>query len=135
MPLTDTTDRQSFTIERPGNNKVTFEFASQAARISGRSVVIRLPTGSTWRPDPHWHERYTEYVRVLQGRVKIVLNGAISIMTPKDGVRAIPRFAVHEWMRGDIDAPDDRKDREEVVVEEFTSPGTVGFSKNTCQVY
>ena len=52
----------------------------------------------------------------------LVLNGKTSIVTPDDGVQTIPRFAVHEWMRADVNAPEEKKDEVPVIVEEWTDP-------------
>lgn len=122
MGLSDTSDRISFLVERPGGNTVSFEFKDSSTALNQRSVVVRLPAGSTWRPGPHWHERYTEHIKVIKGNVGLVINGKPSVVTPEDGAQTIPKFAVHEWMRADINARDSMKDADEVIVEEWTDP-------------
>lgn len=71
------------------------------------------------------HERYTEYIQVLRGRIIVVLNGRSKVITAEDGPQVVEKFVVHEWMRADRGS--DAKDEGEVIVEEWTDPGMFVF--------
>lgn len=115
---TDYTAQNSFTLVRPNNSVVIFEVNVDPDRPS--LSRLRLPEGSTWTPDPHWHERYTEIFRVVQGRALLKLNGEKKVITPDDGPQVVDKFVVHEFMRADVEQ--EEKDSGEVVVEEWTDP-------------
>lgn len=120
MARSETIGRTSFTLQRPGNNVVTFELPDPADER--RVTTFKLPVGSKWTPRPHWHERYTEYVKVVQGRARIMLDGKAKIVMPEDGVQTIHKFVVHEFMRADIDDGPGAGDKDELVIEEWTDP-------------
>jgi uncharacterized cupin superfamily protein len=79
---------------------------------------MTIPKGSTWSPGAHWHENYTEYTRVIKGRVKFTIGGVVSVKGPEDGVVTFPKYVVHDFCRADVDGEGD------VVIEEWTDPGT-----------
>lgn len=83
---------------------------------------ITLPEKSTWSASPHWHEQYTEYFKVLQGRVLLTVNGKSKSVTAEDGPQRVERYAVHDFCRADKDSPDGKKDAGDVVTEEWTDP-------------
>lgn len=120
---TNYTTQKDFTLERPNNDSVTFSFDFDVARPN--ATRITLPAGSTWTPSPHWHERYTEYVRCVSGRLLVRLDGVEKVVTPADGPQTINKFVVHEFMRADTHGYSDGgwdKERQDVVVEEWTDP-------------
>lgn len=86
-------------------------------------TTLVIPACSTWTPGPHWHEHYTEYLKVIKGRAKVVLNGVAIVVTEEDGRQEVPRGVVHEFMRAD-EGKDVGNGGEEgdVVVEEWTDP-------------
>lgn len=117
--LTNTSTQKAVFLDRPGQAVyITFPTAEQSS-----VTTFRIPPGSKWTPNPHWHEQYTEKFRVLEGRVRFLLGGDAQTVTKADGEQTVPKFAVHEFMRADIDAPDGEQDDCDVVVEEWVDPG------------
>lgn len=120
----DYTSQSVFLLRRPNNNLVTFSFDFDSARPY--ATRITLPPGSTWTPSPHWHERYTEYVRCVSGRLVVRLDGVEKVVTPEDGPQTINKFVVHEFMRADMhgyrNGGHEGEENEDVVVEEWTDP-------------
>jgi hypothetical protein len=118
------TDQSTFTMTRPNNNLVTFALDFDPARPY--ATRLTLPPRSIWTPFPHWHERYTEYVRCVSGRLLLRLDGVEKVVTPADGPQTINKFVVHEFMRADMHghaagaAEGDAE--QDVVVEEWTDP-------------
>lgn len=102
-------------IERPGPESVIYDLATS------HEIKITLPSGSTWSSGLHWHETHTEYLRLLQGRVKVVLEGEEMIIDAKASSEittvTVPKGARHEWSRAESAFGDD------VVVVESTDPG------------
>lgn len=117
----DYTARSSFTLTRPNNSVVTFTFDFDPSRPN--ATRLTLPPNSSWTPDPHWHERYTEYVRCVSGRLLVRLDGVDRVVTPADGPQTIEKFVVHEFMRADAYGYAGEGEEEDVVVEEWTEPG------------
>ena len=122
MPITNFTQQSSFSLSRPNNSLVTFEFDTDPSKPG--LTRITLPEKSTWTPEPHWHDRYVEHFRVIQGRVLLKVEGQGRIITPENGVQTIQEREVHEFLRADWDQPEEGKEEGEVVVEEWTDPGT-----------
>jgi quercetin dioxygenase-like cupin family protein len=118
---TDITKLDCFTLNRPNNSHVTFSFP-QADSPRPYSTRITLPAGSTWTPSPHWHERYTEYIQCLSGRLLLRLDGVEKVVTADDGPQVVERGVVHEFMRADMHGYAGTGDDEDVVVEEWTNP-------------
>lgn len=121
----------SFTIERP-NRSVTFVLPKPNVSPAGRTT-IKLPPGSLWTPSPHWHERHDEIFRVVAGTIRLTVDGTTRLVRPEDGAQLIRKYAVHEFMRADMApavegiepiAEDDEQRGQDVVVEEWTDPGT-----------
>lgn len=113
-----TRDNRSFTLPLPGG-LVTFEYPSLH-----RTRII-IPRGSKWGPGAHWHEHYVEHVRVLRGRVKVTINGVEGVKGPEDGVATFQLFDVHDFARADGGTETDGEgDEGDVIVEEWTDPGT-----------
>ncbi|KAJ9606171.1 hypothetical protein H2200_009132 [Cladophialophora chaetospira] len=124
MPPTPatTSSAKSFTLLLPAG-LVTFTFPPPEAYTTGNARTrITIPKGSTWSPGAHWHEHYTEHIRVLQGRLKLTLNGVVSIKGPEDGVVTFQKFEVHDFCRADGGAAEGEGDDGDVVVEEWTDP-------------
>jgi quercetin dioxygenase-like cupin family protein len=104
-------------ITRTGPSAVTYDLTNKY------ETRITLPTGSTWTSGPHWHETHTEFLRVIKGRVKVILEGKEIIIDASDfgndagaPVVKVEKGAIHEWCRAD------RTGGEEVVVIETTDP-------------
>jgi mannose-6-phosphate isomerase-like protein (cupin superfamily) len=101
-------------IERPGPEAVIYDLTTS------HETKITLPIGSAWSSGLHWHETHTEFLRVLQGRVKVVLEGEEMIIDAKYSSETttvtVPKGARHEWSRADAAFGDD------VVVVETTDP-------------
>ena len=120
----DYTSQSVFLLRRPGDNLVTFTLDFDSSRPY--ATRITLPPGSTWTPSPHWHERYTEYVRCVSGRLLVRLDGVEKVVTPADGPQTINKFVVHEFMRADMhgyrEGGTEGEQNEDVVVEEWTDP-------------
>jgi len=119
---TNTTAQTIFERTDPSapNNYAIFELQNDPARPG--LTRITLPPKSTWTPGPHWHERYTEFFRVVQGKVVIKLDGVTKVVGPEDGTQRVDKFIVHEFMRADKDSREEEKDIGDVITEEWTDP-------------
>lgn len=100
------------TINRGPPNAVVYDL-SEPAR-----VLIALPVGSLWSSGLHWHENHVEYLRVVQGSVRVTLGGQEHIISAGDETTEVrvDRNVWHEWKRADTDGGG------QVVVEERTDP-------------
>lgn len=77
--------------------------------------TITIPTGSTWTTGFHWHETHAEYLKVLQGSMRVRLGNTWSTVPSGTTVR-VERYVRHEWTRADPhDGPD-------LIVEESMDP-------------
>lgn len=63
-----------------------------------------------------------EYIRVKNGRARVVLNGKARIVTSEDGPQEVRKGVVHEFMRADRGAMGPDGDEGDLVVEEWTDP-------------
>jgi quercetin dioxygenase-like cupin family protein len=101
-------------IERSGPEFVIYDLTTS------HETKITLPKGSTWSSGLHWHDTHTEYLCVLQGRVKVVLEGKEIIIDAKSSSKTktvtVPKGARHQWCRADSFFGED------VVVVESTDP-------------
>lgn len=105
------------TFSRPPPGAVTYDLSQPHA------VTVTVPPQSTWTSGPHWHERHTEYLQVVDGLARIMLNGKTGVYGPSDGVIEIPRFTIHEWQREAKGyAQPNSQDRKDLVVREWTLP-------------
>ena len=120
MTRTETGSLPLITVTRPNNSIVTFRFPAENSSYARTTII--LPQGSTWSASPHWHERYTEHFRVLQGRVRILIDGTATEITPTEGEQTIPRYTVHDFMRADAGYPGEEQDEGDVIVEEWCDP-------------
>lgn len=121
LSRSDYTNQTAFTLHRPNDNVVIFTLDSDPSRR--HATRLTLPPGSSWTPLPHWHERYTEYVRCVSGRLLVRLDGVERVVTPEDGPQTIDEFVVHEFMRADMHGyATGEGEEEDVVVEEWTDP-------------
>ena len=116
MWLSDTTAKPFL-----GRPNVTFVFPTKERAYATRILIHER---SKWTPSPHWHERYTEYFRVVQGRALLSIDGVTREITSADGEQIVAKFAVHEFSRADIDAADGYGDSGDVIVEERVEPGS-----------
>ncbi|KAH6603175.1 beta-mannosidase a [Trichoderma cornu-damae] len=99
-------------LERGLPNAVTYDLTQP------NQVTIRLPSKSTWSSGLHWHETHTEYLKVINGSIKVRLGDAEQIVTANIDNQPeikIERYAWHEWQRAEPDG-------DEVVVVERTDP-------------
>ena len=84
-------------------------------------VTITLPTGSTWTSGLHWHENHLEYLRVVQGSVRVRLGDTVQIINAsRSDQNVLPEIRVdknvwHEWSRAEPGG-------EDVIVVERTDP-------------
>jgi len=108
----------SMTVDRL-NSSVTFVFPLHQKR----TTTIQIPEGSKWTSSPHWHEKTTEYIRVIQGRLLLIIDGVHEVALPEHGSRCINKYEKHEFMRADCNAPEGEGDSGDVVLEEWVDPG------------
>jgi hypothetical protein len=104
-------------IHRPHPEAVIYDLTSTS------STRITLPSGSTWSSGLHWHKTYTEYLRLIQGSIRVVLGNEEHIITAQpeqidsdQNVLVVEIGVRHEWCRAVVD------DGVEVIVEESTDP-------------
>ena len=129
---TDTSATSSVFLDRPGA-AVHIQFPNPT---NPDVTTFRIPKGSKWTPSPHWHESYVEFFRVLVGRIRFVLEGSTKVITPDDGLQTVPKFAVHEFMRADIDNNEEEADDFDVVVEEYVEPcKSFTFLHRLCYIF
>jgi hypothetical protein len=99
-PRTKTTHFPSISLPTGG----TFSFPVPASPSSRTSYS--LPPGSAFDSNLHWHEAYTEYFRITQGVMRVILedqNGNLNIhyIGKESGIVEIPRGRRHRLRRGD----------------------------------
>ncbi|KAL1862788.1 hypothetical protein VTK73DRAFT_6647 [Phialemonium thermophilum] len=111
-------------VTRPLPNAVRYDLSAPD------QVQITLPPRSLWSSGLHWHETHVEYLRVVQGRVRVRLGGLEKIVraagggsepAPPPEIR-IDKNVWHEWSRADAGEDDDGEDDEDAVVVERTVP-------------
>ena len=101
-------------IRRDPPNAVVYDL-SQA-----NQVTITLPSGSTWSSGLHWHEKHVEYLRVVQGTVRVRLGNTVQTVTASRSEDSSQEIRVaknvwHEWCRAEPGG-------EDVIVVERTDP-------------
>ena len=76
--------------------------------------VLRVAQTAKFVVPPHWHARHTEYINVVEGTLKVTIDGKTTERTATSGPAKIPPGAVHalESVPG-----------EACVVEEWVDPG------------
>lgn len=76
--------------------------------------VLRVAQTAKFVVPPHWHARHTEYINVVEGRLKVTVDGVTTERTSSDGPAKIPPGSVHalESVQGDV-----------CIVEEWVDPG------------
>ncbi|KAK2609361.1 hypothetical protein QQS21_002142 [Conoideocrella luteorostrata] len=105
-------DNIPFVIERDLPNGVIYDLTSP------RHVTISLPPTSTWSSGLHWHEGHVEYLKVVQGSIKVRLGSMQRIISASETSQPelrIDKFVWHEWQRAESGGS-------EVVVIERTDP-------------
>ena len=118
MPRTDTTALPYLLVNLPaGRAKFTFPSPESSNR-----TLITIPPGSAWTTTLHWHETHTEYIRVLQGRLRVTVGKTTKEVGPEDGDLRIEKFVVHEFRRADGGTVDGRGSGGDVEVMEWTDP-------------
>jgi uncharacterized RmlC-like cupin family protein len=99
-------------IERPLPNGVIYDMSTAG------QVRITLPTTSTWSSGLHWHETHDEYLKVVQGTIRVRLGDSMQVISATEGNQPeikVARYVWHEWQRAGPEG-------EEVVVVERTEP-------------
>ncbi|TRM55790.1 hypothetical protein BD626DRAFT_415509 [Schizophyllum amplum] len=76
--------------------------------------VLRVEATARFQVPPHWHARHTEYVNVVEGRLRVTVDGVMSEIGANDGPARVPPRAVHAL---------DSVPGEVCVVEEWVDPG------------
>jgi hypothetical protein len=105
------------TFTRPAPAAVTYDVSEPHA------VTITVPPQSTWTSGPHWHEKHTEYLQVVDGLARLMLDGKTRVCGPSDGIIEVRRFVLHEWQREAKGyARADGQERRDLVVREWTMP-------------
>ena len=116
-PARRTNTESLTTLTRPSPAAVLYDVSRP------HSVTITVPPQSTWATGPHWHEMHTEYLQVLEGLARVMINGKARVYSPSDGVIKVPTFTLHEWQREAKGyARVDREERKNLVVREWTTP-------------
>jgi mannose-6-phosphate isomerase-like protein (cupin superfamily) len=131
MPLTLTnttsnpnTGNMQFSYDHTANKatqNVAMVYPTEAS--SYRITQIIIPPRSKFHVGAHWHEDYTEIMRVVKGRVKILLGKTWKVYTAADGEVIIPKNVIHDFMRADVDAQLGEEDQGDLVLEETGDPG------------
>lgn len=101
MPFTQTSHQSTFYRPPPTNTTLTFPRPTSLDGPKRPPTIINIHAGSEYSTQYHWHETYTEYIRVTSGAALITISGVSKIYTAKDEVAQVPRYARHEWMRFD----------------------------------
>ncbi|MCJ1285604.1 hypothetical protein MMC26_004945 [Xylographa opegraphella] len=125
MPRTNTTswhtfgDPNSATFQIPDASKAPESISCSSnlnsADSTSTTVLIRVPTSSSYTVDLHYHMKHTEYLRVVQGSAKVTLGPLTRTYTKADGIIHIAKFVVHGWTRATADG-------EELILQEWTDP-------------
>ena len=112
------TNTQHLTIfTRPSPAAVSYDVSQP------HSVTVTVPPQSTWTTGPHWHETHTEYLQVLEGLARAMVNGKTRVYSHSDGVIEVPKFTLHEWQREAKGyARANGEERKDLVVREWTTP-------------
>lgn len=120
--MTDTTTQDTFrrTDSKDDRFVGVFQFDSDPSRPE--IIRITLPEKSTFTVGAHWHERHTEYFRVIKGRLAIKRDGVVEVVTADDGPQRVDKFVVHDFWRADRYLPEEEKDAGDVITEEWTDP-------------
>lgn len=72
-------ERSTLNFEAASDNPARISFSQdEGPRTIKGSRIITIPVGSTWNVGLHWHEEYTESVKVLKGEARITLGKQIS---------------------------------------------------------
>lgn len=71
-------ERSTLNFEAASENpaRISF-FQDDVPRTVKGSRIITIPVASTWNVGLHWHEDYTESVKVLKGKARITLGKEI----------------------------------------------------------
>lgn len=95
-------------------------------------TIGRLHAGGIISVPPHWHEKYTEHMRVLQGYLLITIGNKTKLYGPEDGVVDILPFQIHTISQGTVPAArpylakvaglQEGWEKEDVIFEEWNTP-------------
>lgn len=80
-------------------------------------VTITIPPSSKWTSGPHWHEKHSEYLQIVQGKAIVTLGKSTWIHSPSDGIIEVKRGQIHEWKRYE-----NASEVEDLIVHEWTDP-------------
>ncbi|GLB39815.1 hypothetical protein LshimejAT787_0703250 [Lyophyllum shimeji] len=73
---------------------MTMTFLRNQAYIT-KNQVSGDPDADVLYVPPHWHETHDEIIRVVEGRMEIMLGASVREYTPEDGDVRIPKGVVH----------------------------------------
>lgn len=120
MTRTITRAESTLNVKLPPGS-VSFNFPTDTAEVSKGYVYATFPRGSGLDTSLHWHESYTEYMKVLRGRALVSLDGVEKVYTAEDDEVVIHPYVWHIVRRADrgkVEGGDD----EELVIHERTDP-------------
>ncbi|KAL1610055.1 hypothetical protein SLS60_001720 [Paraconiothyrium brasiliense] len=127
--LTDTTshistDSVALSYNGDADNQISQDVTMlyPTAETGYRVTRAIAPQGSKFQVGAHWHEEYDEYMRVIQGRLKLRLGDKWEVYTPEDGEILIARGVVHDLCRADKDARPGEEDEGDMIIEERSDP-------------
>ncbi|KAK7713657.1 hypothetical protein SLS63_012039 [Diaporthe eres] len=63
------------------------QWSSRVVCDGGSSDPLNVPS--------HWHKYHDEYMRVIEGRLEVTLEGKTFVVTPSDGQVKIPKGQAH----------------------------------------
>jgi mannose-6-phosphate isomerase-like protein (cupin superfamily) len=118
------TGNMKFSYDHTANKAtqdVAMVYPTEASSYHITQIII--PPRSKFHVGAHWHEDYTEIMRVVKGRVKILLGKTWKVYTAADGDVVIPKNVIHDFMRADVDAQPGEEDEGDLMLEETVDPG------------
>ena len=123
---TTTSSLDSISLKLPAG-PVTFSFPSSPLAkqyTKANHSFISIPPKSPWCPGAHWHEAYTEHIKVVKGRAKVTIDGKSRLVGPEDGMMTFEKLQIHDFERADkVGKRGEDWEAEDVVIEEWTDPG------------
>ena len=68
--------------------------------MRGEKYLVRVtitgePDSELFYVPPHWHETHDEFLRVVEGKLQVTINGTANICSPEDGEIAVPKGTPH----------------------------------------
>ncbi|KAG6004437.1 hypothetical protein E4U43_000736 [Claviceps pusilla] len=87
-------------------------------------ILISVPPESTWSSGLHWHEGHTEYLKVVQGSIRVRVGSRTRIVSASGGRQPeirIDKFVSHEWRRAEAGSAG-AGEEEAIVMERWDPP-------------